>query len=163
MKARHLARTRIYPSERGQILIAFALAFALFLLTLFSLVVDLADIYVHSTDAEAAAQVAAQSGANDINSQAIYTSLTPTLSSRAYATCEASASFEMPGSTTLCYLPNGTVTDGCPSKAPSSSNTVEACVTDTFPLPLRLFGLRVTVRGWFDAAPVAGTTVPTAP
>jgi uncharacterized membrane protein len=57
---------------RGQILVAMTLCMGLFLMSLFMLVSDGAELYATSTRIQAAAQSAAQSAANDIDPSSLY-------------------------------------------------------------------------------------------
>lgn len=155
-----------HASQRGQILVMFALMFGTFLLSLFAMVVDVAVIYVDSTRAQSAAEVAAQTGAQDINPKGIFYSQAPVLAADYATVCEASAqdsAVVTSGVHAVCGAVGSLAVQslGCPNPFGASVvNTVEACVTITVPLPIQLFLPKVTVRGSFEAAPVAGTTVP---
>lgn len=178
---------------RGQTLIVFALAFALVLFALVCLVADTAFLFRWSSAAEAAAQLAAQSGADSIDPRYLY-GAAPGCAANATPACDTAIvdinaqdrrgslyafqracveagdrSASIPRAPDDPQSPEGTAcaSDGC---------RVHAVVTRrvALPVPLPGFPATVDVRGQFDAAPVVGarspvtsctgtTWVPTAP
>jgi hypothetical protein len=142
-----------------------ALAFALFLFGLVSLVADAAYLFVWSSRVQAAAQNAAQAGANSVDPQYLYArgghlvNLGPAGGLMAFERgCvqvgDESAQLTQPGGgaqTADTPQPAGNgvrcVSDGC---------DVFASVEKTVRLPLPLFGDSVVVRGVYYAAPVVG-------
>ncbi len=169
-------RKKKLHGQRAQTLIAFALAFALFLMALFIVVVDLAANFVYYTRAQSAAEIGSQAGANDINPSSIFTSAQPQIDTRTYqGYCTKYAMQEALSNRAVtvaaaCTLAKGGPPPGCsanPTPIPGYllNYTVEACVTITFPLPIPLppFASKATVHALFDAVAVPGTTVPQAP
>lgn len=145
-----------------------ALAFALFLFGLVALVADSAYLYVWSSRVQAAAQNAAQAGANSIDPGYLYGAsdhLINLAGSGALMAFERgcvevgdqSAQLAAPGggpaetADTAQPAGNGVrcVTDGC---------AVYASVSKTVQLPLPLLTDSVVVRGTYYAAPVVGAT-----
>lgn len=153
-------------SQRGQVIVMFALAMALFLFGLFTLVVDLAYEYTWSTRVEAAAQVAAQSGANSINPAYLYGGATP--GSAGDPRCGGNISILDTCHDVAACQEAGDRSAGIGSAQPGSDagrticqttgggSSVHAQVFRVVHLPLDLFGGTAIVRGSFDAAPVAG-------
>ncbi len=149
-----------------------ALAFALFLFAIVVLVADSADLYVWSARVQAAAQTAAQAGANSIDPQYLYgqsprlVDLSGSGGLMAFERAcvqvgDNSAALTTPaGAATSADQPqpkgNGVrcVSDGC---------AVYASVEKTVHLPLPLFGDTVVVRGTYYAAPVVGAGTAAAP
>jgi hypothetical protein len=144
-----------------------ALAFALFLFGIVVLVADGAYLYVWSARVQAAAQNAAQAGANSVDPHYLYgqsdhlVDLTASGGLMAFERgCvqigDESAQLTAAGSAALTAdrpQPTGNgvrcVSDGC---------AVYASVEKTVHLPLPLFGETVVVRGVYYAAPVVGAT-----
>jgi hypothetical protein len=144
-----------------------ALAFALFLFGIVALVADGAYLYVWSSRVQAAAQNAAQGGANSVDPQYLYGRSSHLIDLGASAGLMAfergcvqigdeSAQLTAPDGATLTAdapqpVGNGVrcVSDGC---------AVYASVEKTVHLPVGLFGDSVVVRGVFYAAPVVGAT-----
>ena len=149
-----------------------ALAFALFLFGVIALVADAAYLYVWSARVQAAAQNAAQAGANSVDSHYLYgqsghlVDLGPNGGLMTFERgCveigdESAALVDPAGVAQSAGSPqpkgNGVhcVSDGC---------AVFAAVEKTVQLPLPLFGTSVVVRGVYYAAPVVGayTAAPT--
>lgn len=144
-----------------------ALAFALFLFGLVALVADGADLYAWSARVQAAAQNAAQAGANSVDPQYLYgqsSHLVDLSASGGLMAFERGCvqigdeSAQLTDSngnaqTAAATQPAGNgvhcVSDGC---------AVYASVEKTVRLPLALFGDTVVVRGVYYAAPVVGAT-----
>ena len=144
-----------------------ALSFALFLFGIVVLVADGAYLYVWSARVQAAAQVAAQAGANSVDPQYLYgqsdhlVDLATSGGLMAFERgCvqvgdESAQLAEAPGVGETANDPqprgNGVrcVSDGC---------AVYADVEKTVSLPLALFGDTVVVRGAYYAAPVVGAS-----
>jgi hypothetical protein len=142
-----------------------ALAFALFLFALITLVADSAYLYVWSSRVQAAAQNAAQAGANSVDPQYLYgqsahlVNLAASGGEMAFERgCvqvgDESAQLTDDGGAALTAdgqqaAANGVrcVSDGC---------AVYSSVEKTVHLPLPLFGDTVVVRGVYYAAPVVG-------
>lgn len=159
--------------QRGQMIMALALAFALFLFGVVALVADAAYLYVWSARVQAAAQNAAQAGANSVDPQYLYgvsDHLVDLGASGGMMAFErgcvqigdvsaqlVDAAGHPQSVDTGQPRGNGVrcVSDGC---------AVYAAVEKTVRLPLPLFGDSVVVRGVYYAAPVVGATkaVPTA-
>lgn len=136
-----------------------ALAFALFLFGLVAMVIDASYLYVWSARVQAAAQVAAQAGANSVDPHYLYGSsdhlvdLGPDgglmvfqrgcvqVGDVSAAITSGAEQPQPPGAGVHC------TSDGC---------RVFALVEATVHLPLPLFGDRVVVRGSSYAAPVVG-------
>lgn len=153
--------------QRGQMIMMMALAFALFLFGLVALVADAAYMFVWSSRVQAAAQNAAQAGANSVDPQYLYGQSDHVVNLGASGGLMAfergcvqigdeSAQLTGPGGageTADMPQPAGNgvrcVSDGC---------QVYASVQKTVHLPLPLFGDSVIVRGVYYAAPVVGAT-----
>lgn len=151
--------------QHGQMIMVLALAFALFLFGVVALVIDTSYLYVWSARAQAAAQVAAQAGANSVDPQYLYGQsdhLVNLGSDGGLMAFERGCvqvgdesaeivdgsgrgrtadSPQPPGDGVRC------VSDGC---------QVFASVEKTVHLPLPFFGDSVVVRGVYYAAPVVG-------
>ena len=176
-------RTSARRHARGQTLIVFALSFALFLFALVCLVADTAFLFRWSSATQAAAQLAAQSGADAVDPRYLYsasTSCTPagppcsaaivdisaqdrqgTLYAFQRACIQAgdqSAQITQPGSTALKTVNDPQAPDG--TACLSDGCRVFAVVTRavTLPIPIPGFATTVDVRGQFYAAPVVGET-----
>ena len=146
-------------------IMALALAFALFLFGLVALVADSAYLYVWSSRVQAAAQNAAQAGANSVDPAYLYGESSHLVDlgasgglmafergcvqvgdesaelTGAAARPETADTPQPPGNGVRC------VSDGC---------AVFASVQKTVHMPLPLFGDSVVVRGTYYAAPVVG-------
>lgn len=130
----------------------FALAMALFLMGLAALVIDISFLYARSTKAQAVAQVAAQSGANEVDPNSLYNpdSTGIKLSSTAASDCN----------TLVQTLLNKPYDNASCRVTGSKHNVMHVYVTWKVTLPLSLFAIDATVRGCFDAAPVRGSNTP---
>ena len=143
-----------------------ALAFALFLFGVVVLVADSAYLYVWSARVQAAAQTAAQAGANADDPRYLYgqsdhlvdLDVSGGLMAFERACVEVGDEFGRAGSggvpmTADLPQPHGNgvrcVSDGC---------SVYASVEKTVAMPLPLFGDTVVVRGVYYAAPVVGAS-----
>ena len=156
--------------QHGQIIITFALAMALFLMGLIALVVDTATIFVWGNRAQASAQLAAVTGANDINSTYLYTGTGPIVDPTTYQPqCEQAGRQDMGLSV---GDPTGSVTctiNTAPLITAAGVTTAGTCVTATVikrvPMPVGWFGVTVPVQASFTAAPVVGfsTAIPNQP
>jgi hypothetical protein len=147
-----------------------ALAFALFLFGIVVLVADSAYLYVWSARVQAAAQTAAQAGANSVDPHYLYG--------------ESNHLVDLSGSGGLMVFERGCVQVGDESAELTSAGGIAQtaddsqpkgngvrCVSDgcavyasvekTVHLPLPLFGDTVVVRGAYYAAPVVGATAAT--
>ncbi len=152
-------------------IVMMALAFALFLFGMVVLVADGAYLYVWSARVQAAAQTAAQAGANSVDPHYLYgqsghlVDLSASGGLMAFERgCvqvgdESAELADAAGAVATADDPqpkgNGVrcVSDGC---------AVFASVEKRVHLPLPLFGDTVVVRGTYYAAPVVGATVATA-
>lgn len=145
-----------------------ALAFALFLFGLVALVADSAYLYVWSSRVQAAAQNAAQAGANAVDPNYLYgasdhlvnlggSGILMAFERGCVQVGDESAQLTNPGDdsaeTADTSQPAGNgvrcVSDGC---------AVYASVSKTVRLPLPLLTDTVVVRGTYYAAPVVGAT-----
>jgi hypothetical protein len=153
--------------QRGQMIMMMALAFALFLFGLVALVADAAYLFVWSSRVQAAAQNAAQAGANSVDPHYLYGQSTHLVNMGASGGLmafergcvqigdESAQLTQTGGVAETADVPqaagNGVrcVSDGC---------EVFASVEKTVQLPLPLFGDSVVVRGVYYAAPVIGAT-----
>lgn len=149
-----------------------ALSFALFLFAIVVLVADSADLYVWSARVQAAAQVAAQAGANSVDPHFLYGQGTHLVDlsgngglmafERACVQVgdESAELTDAGGNPTSAdqAQPQGNgvrcVSDGC---------AVYASVEKRVRLPLPLFGDTVVVRGTYYAAPVVGASAAAPP
>jgi hypothetical protein len=144
-----------------------ALSFALFLFALVALVADSAYLYVWSARVQAAAQNAAQAGANSVDPQYLY--------GRSGHLVDLAASGGLMAFERGCVQigdESAQLTDGmgAPETADgdqqkgngvrcvSDGCAVFASVEKTVHMPLALFGDSVVVRGVYYAAPVVGAT-----
>ncbi|MDQ6847250.1 MAG: hypothetical protein M3019_06665 [Candidatus Dormibacteraeota bacterium] len=151
--------------QGGQMIMMLALAFALFLFGIIVLVADSAYLYVWSERVQAAAQVAAQAGANSVDPHYLYGQSNHLVDlegsgglmafergcvqvgdesaelTTAAGQAETADAMQLKGNGVRC------VSDGC---------AVYASVEKTVHLPLPLFGDSVVVRGVSYAAPVVG-------
>ncbi|HZB97253.1 MAG TPA: hypothetical protein VE219_01515 [Candidatus Sulfotelmatobacter sp.] len=154
------------PLQRGQVIVLFALCMALFLFSVFALVVDLSFEYAWSTRIEAAAQVAAQSGANAINPAYLYGGGNPrsTGDSRCYGNkqildlCNDVRACQEAGdrSSEIAVGGGGDAVSRTTCRTNSDGSSVHADIVKLVHLPLDFFADTAVVRGSFDAAPVAG-------
>lgn len=154
--------------QSGQMIMMLALSFALFLFGIVVLVADGAYLYVWSARVQAAAQNAAQAGANSVDPHYLYGQ------SDHLVDLEASGGlmvFErgcvQVGDESARLTDSGGAAENADS--PQSQGSGARCVSDgcavyasiekTVHLPLPLFGETVVVRGVSYAAPVVGATV----
>ena len=153
--------------DRGQSLLIVALCFALFLFGVICLVADGAVLFRWSARVQAAAQVAAQSGADSVSPRFLYgdgaTIVDVDVQDRRngrYAFERAciqagDQSAQISRTPDDAQAPDGTAcdTDGC---------QVVAVVTRmvSLPVPIPGFPTSVAVRGTFRAAPVVGGIAP---
>ena len=142
-----------------------ALAFALFLFSLVVLVADSAYLYVWSARVQAAAQTAAQAGANAIDPRYLYGQsdhLVDLSSSGALMAFERGCvqvgdeSAELTTSAGVAQTADDPQPRGDGVRCVSDGCAVYASVEKTVQLPLPLFGDTVVVRGVYYAAPVVG-------
>lgn len=169
--------------ERGQTLIIFALGFALFLFALVCLVADAAVLFRWSGQVEAAAQLAAQSGADSVDPRYLY-GLSTCGPVQTCATTIVDISGEDRTGTLFAFqraciqagdqsaaVPRDPPADMSPKSVAdpqtpegtdcrSDGCRVYALVTRVvqLPIPVPGFPQSVTVRGSAYAAPVVGTT-----
>lgn len=181
MSGRRVVRSRRRP-QRGQTLIVFALGFALFLFGLTCLVADSAYLYAWSGRTEAAAQLAAQSGADSVDPQFLYGCVSPAAPSchrSIVDTSETDRSGSLYAFQRACIQagdqsaqvpsdPPGDLTPKSAAAAQTPDGT--ACASDgcrvfavvsrtvQLPIPFPGFPDTVVVRGKAYAAPVVGTT-----
>jgi hypothetical protein len=148
-------------------LMMLALAFSLFLFALVALVADAAYLYVWSARVQAAAQNAAQSGANSVDPQYLYgrsNHLVDLRASGALMTFERGCVQVGDQSAQLTASSGATETADDPQptgngvRCVSDGCAVYASVEKTVHMPLPLFGDTVVVRGAYYAAPVVGAT-----
>ena len=152
--------------QHGQMIMMMALAFALFLFGLIVLVADGAYLYVWSARVQAAAQNAAQAGADSVDPNYLYGQSAHLINLAVSGGLmvfergcvqvgdESAQLTDSAGAQTAdSPQPKGNgvrcVSDGC---------AVYASVEKTVHLPLPLFGESVVVRGVYYAAPVVGAT-----
>lgn len=151
----------------GQSLLIVALSFSLFLFGVICLVADGAVLFRWSARVQAAAQVAAASGADSVSPRFLYGASSPIVDvdpqdrrNGLYAFERAciqagNQSAQIQRAPDDAQHPDGTacVTDGC---------RVIAVVTRqvTLPIPVPGFPTSVFVRGEFRAAPVVGASTP---
>jgi len=183
-------RAHALGGERGQTLLIFALAFALFLFGLICLVADGAVLFRWSARVEAAAQVAAQSGADSVSPGFLYGQSQPCPAPHAGRNCpvaivDVEAQDRRGGLFAFqrACIQAGDQSAGVPRHAPndltpkvpddpqtpegttcdSDGCHVSAVVTRAVRLPIPIPGFPdvVEVRGSFFAAPVVGATTPT--
>ena len=142
-----------------------ALAFALFLFSLVALVADGAYLYVWSARVQAAAQNAAQAGANSVDPGYLYGNsgqLVDMAASGGLMTFERGCVEIGDESAQLTDDQHHTVTAetaqnaGNGVRCVSNGCAVYASVAKTVDLPIALFGESVVVRGTYYAAPVVG-------
>ncbi len=149
-----------------------ALAFALFLFGLVVLVADSADLYVWSARVQAAAQTAAQAGANSVDPQYLYgrSAHLVDLSGSGGLMAFERACVEVGDQAAQLTGAGGSAESADQSQPPangvrcvSDGCAVYASVAKTVHLPLPLFGDVVVVRGAYYAAPVVGANTAAAP
>ncbi len=145
-----------------------ALAFALFLFGIVVLVADSAYLYVWSARVQAAAQVAAQAGANSVDPQFLYARSDHLIDLSASGGLMAfergcvqvgDESAELADSAGVAETADRTQPNGNGVRCVSDGCAVYASVEKTVHLPLPLFGDNVVVRGVYYAAPVVGASV----
>lgn len=172
---------------RGQTLIVFALGFALFLFAVTCLVADTAFLFRWSGAVQAAAQLAAESGADAVDPRYLYAPAAPCAAAGTCATIVDVTPQDRRGSLYAFQLaciqagdqsadierdPPGDASPKTPNdpQAPdgtacrSNGCSVSAVVTRDVSLPIPVPGLPATfqVRGAAYAAPVVGTARPQA-
>jgi hypothetical protein len=160
-------RLRAGRQQRGQMIMMMALAFALFLFGLVALVADGAYLFVWSSRVQAAAQNAAQAGANSVDPQYLYGQsdhLVNLAGSGGLMTFERGCVQIGDESAQLTDTAGVAVTADTPQPAGNGVRCVSdgcevyASVEKVVHLPLPLFGDSVVVRGVYYAAPVVGAT-----
>lgn len=162
---------------RGQTLMVFTLGFALFLFAITCLVADTAFLFRWSGEVQAAAQLAAQSGADAVDPHFLYSQASPCASGGA-APCAASIVDVSPQDRhgSLFAFQRACIQSGDQSagvrRGPDDPQTPDgtACASDgctvfaivtrsvALPIPLPGFPSSVDVRGESYAAPVVGAT-----
>ncbi|MFN2582744.1 MAG: hypothetical protein ABR498_08405 [Candidatus Dormibacteria bacterium] len=171
---------------RGQTLIIFSLGFALLLFALTCLVADTAYLFRWSGEVQAAAQLAAQSGADAVDPRFLY-GASQSCASQRPADCSVQIVDINPADRTgsLYAFERACVQSGDQSahleRNPPSDTTLKTvtdpqspegtrCVSDgcrvfavvtravALPVPVPGFPSTIDVRGQFNAAPVVGTT-----
>lgn len=148
-------------------IIIVALSFALFLFGVFALVVDAATLDVWAARVQAAAQVAAQAGANSVDPRFLYGNgdhLVDLDGAGALSIFERGCvqagdqTALLTGSDGSSLSANTTQATGNGVHCASDGCRVHALVEKTVHLPMPLFGDTVVVRAAYWAAPVVGTT-----
>jgi hypothetical protein len=167
------------PRDRGQSLLIVALAFALFLFGVICLVADGAVLFRWSARVQAAAQVAAESGADSVSPGFLY---------NATQACSTDASLRCPVPIVdtlaqdrrngLYAFERACIQSGDQSaqlsRTPDDPQHPDGTACDTdgchvvalvarqvdLPIPIPGFATSVIVRGEFRAAPVVGGTTP---
>lgn len=156
--------------ERGQTIMVMALSFALFLIGLVALVGDAASLYVWAGRVQAAAQNAAQAGANTVNSRYLYggggdlVDRGPSAGLMAFERACVEIGAETAALTTADARgwSGGSRPRGDRVRCVSNGCSVFALVEKAVRLPIPLLGDRVVVRGRYYAAPVVGALRATA-
>ena len=147
-----------------------ALAFALFLFGIVVLVADSAALYVWSARVQAAAQTAAQAGANSIDPAYLYGQSDHLVDMGAQGGLMAfergcvqvgDESAQIAGATGVIETADQPQPQGNGVRCVSDGCSVYASVEKTVHLPLPVFGDAVVVRGVYYAAPVVGANVAT--
>lgn len=170
----------------GQVIVVFAISMALFMMGMIALVINLNAEFKFSAASQAAAQIAAQAGANDLDPRFLYgaAGVKPINLNAAGSTVLPSSGYPCPdsGGCTPDYqvacadagdvamgfpLPSGYgqyANRSVPNYVYCSTNAAGTCVTaevhTTVRLPLLLWGASVVVKGTFSAAPVSGAETP---
>lgn len=148
-------------------IVMLALAFALFLFGVVVLVADSAYLYVWSARVQAAAQVAAQAGANSVDPHYLYAQsdhLVDLENSGGLMAFERGCvqvgdeSAELTDAAGIPESADGAQSQGNGVRCVSDGCAVYASVEKTVHMPLPLFGDTVVVRGVYYAAPVVGAT-----
>lgn len=150
--------------QRGQMIAMFALATALFLFGMLTLVLDLAYEFSWSTRVEGAAQLAAQSGANSVNPAFLYGGGDPRRAADPDCggnrgildICRDVRACEETGDRSAGIEDADRPSSGTTCRTTGSGTGVHADVVKVISLPITLFGGTAVVRGSFDAAPVQG-------
>lgn len=177
-------RASVRRRARGQTLIVFALSFALFLFALVCLVADTAFLFRWSSATQAAAQLAAQSGADAVDPRYLY-GASPSCAPPASRPCstaivdisaqdrqgtlyafqraciqagDQSAQITQPGSGALRTANDPQSPDGTACVSDGCRVLAVVTRTVTLPIPIPGFATTVDVRGRFYAAPVVGGT-----
>jgi hypothetical protein len=152
--------------QRGQMIMTMALAFALFLFGLIALVADTAFLYVWSSRVQAAAQNAAQAGANSVDPAYLYgdSDHLVNLSASGGLMAFERGCVQVGDESAQLSSPDGNTAESADTPQPAGNGVhcvsdgcgVYASVQKTVRLPLPLFGDSVVVRGTYYAAPVVG-------
>lgn len=154
-------------AQRGQMIMMLALAFALFLFGLIALVADSAYLFVWSSRVQAAAQNAAQAGANSVDPQYLYgvsSHLVDLTANGGLMNFErgcvevGDASAQLTGGGGAAETADSPQPAGNGVRCVSDGCAVYASVEKTVHLPVPLLGDTVVVRGTYYAAPVVGAT-----
>jgi hypothetical protein len=135
--------------QRGQTLIMFAITMTFIFLSLIALVGDADTLMVRYNQADALALLAAQTGAGDVDVQALYNQ-TPSYQLAADAT-------------TQCENVSRPANVPQPACIKTTNNTVSATVTWTVSLPIPLFMTSATVSATRNAQAVFGQQAVVAP
>jgi hypothetical protein len=147
-----------------------ALAFALFLFGIVVLVADSAALYVWSARVQAAAQTAAQAGANSIDPAYLYGQSDHLVDMGARGGLMAfergcvqvgDESAQITGVSGVMQTADQPQPPGNGVRCVSDGCAVYASVEKTVHLPIPVFGDAVVVRGVYYAAPVVGASVAT--
>jgi hypothetical protein len=164
---------RLRRRERGQTLIVFALAFALFLFGVTCLVADTSFLYRWSQRVQAAAQLAAQSGADAVDPRYLYgqsgaiVDVSPQDRRGGLYAFQRACIQAGDQSATVPRQPPSDLTPKTVDDAQTPEGT--ACDTDgcrvfaqivriiDLPIPFPGFPQRIAVRGQYFAAPVIGS------
>lgn len=147
---------RYFPTTRtsgsAQVIITFALIFALLLFWLLCAVVDLDTDFEASTLAQAAAQTAVTSGANDINPSYLFSGQpSQVLDPSATAVCEQAGNYslQIPAS----HPPH----EGTSCSQGTCTVAAVTAIVVHYPLPLPLLSPTAVVEGEFQAGVASGT------
>lgn len=166
------AHVRQRRRESGQIIVMFALGMALFMFSLFVAVVDLDYLFTWSARVQAAAQAAAQTGANSVNPAYLYTgqlpmvcagicvSNYPTVDYHVACVHNGNVSADISPATAQYTVPGTEGTACTVGPNPDAACEVSATVVKKVQFPLTVLGFGAEVRGSFVAAPVIGANAP---
>ncbi len=154
-------------AQRGQMIMMLALSFALFLFGLVALVADCAYLYVWSARVQAAAQNAAQAGANSVDPAYLYGASNHLVDLRASGSLMAfergcvqvgDESAQLTDASGVARTAGDPQPIGDGVRCVSDGCAVYASIEKTVRVPLPLFAETVVVRGVYCAAPVVGAT-----
>jgi hypothetical protein len=154
-------------AQGGQMIMMLALAFALFLFGLVALVADCAYLYVWSARVQAAAQNAAQAGANSVDPRYLYGQSDHLVDLEASGNLMAfergcvevgDESAQITDASGVARGAGGSQPTGDGVRCVSDGCAVYASIEKTVRMPLPLFAATVVVRGVYYAAPVVGAT-----